>query len=155
MVDFGTGLQEKRLRRTVELCASSHPYFHRKFREWGLESRDILSLEDLSQIPITKKNDYMAEPDSFYLRLGESPLAVSKEETVLWDVVYTTGTTAGVPTPFYNTTHDMYAILEQARRCAEAEGITPQKILSRLLEETPVNEPKGLKDSGTPRVLGA
>lgn len=38
---------------------------------------------------------------------------------------------------------------------AEAEGITPQKILSRLLEETPVNEPKGLKDSGTPRVLGA
>jgi len=38
---------------------------------------------------------------------------------------------------------------------AEAEGITPETILSRLLEETPVNEPKGLKDAGTPRVLGA
>lgn len=132
MEDCDTTLQEKRLRRTVELCASAHPYFRRKFREWGLEARDILSLEDLSRIPITQKNDYMADPDSFCLRPKDCSLVVSKEESVLWDVVYTTGTTAGVPTPFYNTTHDMYAILEQARRCAEAEGIRSEDRIANL-----------------------
>jgi len=43
---------------------------------------------------------------------------------VLWDVAYTTGTTSGRPSPFYNTAHDAYAIWDQARRCNLAEGLT-------------------------------
>ena len=42
---------------------------------------------------------------------------------MLWDVAYTTGTTSGKPSPFYNTAHDAYAIWDQARRCNEAEGL--------------------------------
>src|SRR5262249_551738 len=39
-------------------------------------------------------------------------------------VSYTTGTTSGRPSPFYNTTHDAYSVWDQARRCNEAEGLT-------------------------------
>ena len=38
---------------------------------------------------------------------------------------------------------------------AEAEGITSQKIIERLIKETPVNETKSLQDGTAPRVLGS
>ncbi len=38
---------------------------------------------------------------------------------------------------------------------AEADGITSQTIIERLVKETPVNETRSLKGSGTPRVLGS
>jgi MoxR-like ATPase len=38
---------------------------------------------------------------------------------------------------------------------AEAEGITSESIIERLLKETPVSETKSLKDARTPKVLGA
>jgi len=36
---------------------------------------------------------------------------------------------------------------------AEAEGVTPEKIVARLIEETPVHDTKGLKDAAAPGVL--
>jgi hypothetical protein len=54
------------------------------------------------------KADYMKNPNAFRL----TPLTeFTPHKRVLWDVSYTTGTTAGVPTPFFNTTHDYFAIL--------------------------------------------
>ncbi len=38
---------------------------------------------------------------------------------------------------------------------AEADGITSQKIIERLIKETPVNETKSLQDGTAPRVLGS
>ena len=38
---------------------------------------------------------------------------------------------------------------------AEAEGVTSQTIIGRLLKETPVNETRGLKDARTAKVLGS
>jgi MoxR-like ATPase len=38
---------------------------------------------------------------------------------------------------------------------AEAEGITSQKIIDRLIKETPVNETKSLQDAAARRVLGS
>ncbi len=38
---------------------------------------------------------------------------------------------------------------------AEAEGITSQKIIDRLIKETPVNETKSFQDGTAPRVLGS
>ncbi len=125
-------LQEKRLRRTVALCARAHPYYRRKFAEWGLEPGDLRTLDDLARLPLTFKADYMAEPDAFRLRPEDLPPGASPEEAVLWDVVYTTGTTGGRPTPFSNTTHDIYGVLDQARRCSEAEGVGPEDRIANL-----------------------
>jgi len=38
---------------------------------------------------------------------------------------------------------------------AEAEGVSSQDIIARLLRETPVNETRGLSDARTPSVLGS
>jgi phenylacetate-coenzyme A ligase PaaK-like adenylate-forming protein len=51
---------------------------------------------------------------------------------VLWDVAYTTGTTSGKPSPFYNTAHDAYAIWDQARRCNLAEGLVADDRVANL-----------------------
>ena len=51
---------------------------------------------------------------------------------MLWDVAYTTGTTSGRPSPFYNTAHDAYAIWDQARRCNKAEGLTASDHVANL-----------------------
>ena len=87
-----------------------------------IEAGDIRSLGDLA-LPLTQKDDFIADPEAFRLRPDDLPADFSAEERVLWDVAYTTGTTSGKPSPFYNTAHDAYAIWDQARRCNEAEGL--------------------------------
>ena len=63
----------------------------------------------------------MAGPTAFSL---DPALAkeLTFEERTLWNIAYTTGTTSGLPSPFFNTTHDQYHIMMQARACNEAEG---------------------------------
>jgi phenylacetate-CoA ligase len=55
-----------------------------------------------------------------------------QKSAFLWDVAYTTGTTTGRPSPFYNTAHDAYAIWDQARRCNEAEGLIASDRVANL-----------------------
>jgi phenylacetate-CoA ligase len=113
-----------RLRRTLKAVAAAHPFYRQRFAELRIKADDIGSLDDLQTLPLTHKSDYISDPDSFRLRPDDLPANFSAEERVLWDVAYTTGTTSGKPSPFYNTAHDAYAIWDQARRCNAAEGLT-------------------------------
>jgi phenylacetate-CoA ligase len=121
-----------RLWRTLTAVAAAHPFYRARFRELGIVAADIRSLDDLSALPLTHKNDYISDPDAFRLRPDDLPADFSAEERVLWDVAYTTGTTSGKPSPFYNTAHDAYAIWDQARRCNEAEGLIPSDRVANL-----------------------
>ncbi len=112
-----------RLQRTLAAVAAAHPFYRARFRELRLEAGDVRSLDDLQALPLTRKDDYIADPEAFRLRPDDLPSDFSAEERVLWDVAYTTGTTSGRPSPFYNTAHDAYAVWDQARRCNEAEGL--------------------------------
>ena len=114
----------ERLRRTLKAVAAAHPFYRQRFAELRIKADDIGSLDDLQTLPLTHKSDYISDPDSFRLRPDDLPADFSAEERVLWDVAYTTGTTSGKPSPFYNTAHDAYAIWDQARRCNAAEGLT-------------------------------
>ena len=116
-------VQSERLRRTLVAVAAAHPFYRARFAELKLEPADIRSLDDLRMLPLTHKSDYIADPEAFRLRSDDLPADFAAEERVLWDVAYTTGTTSGKPSPFYNTAHDAYAIWDQARRCNEAEGL--------------------------------
>ncbi|MFQ5693812.1 MAG: phenylacetate--CoA ligase family protein, partial [Nitrospinota bacterium] len=107
-------------------------YYRQKFSEWGVEAGDIRTLDDLAALPLTHKADYMADPEAFRMRPGDLPPDLSPEEVVLWDVAYTTGTSSGRPTPFYNTTHDIYGVLDQARRCNQVEGVGPEDRIANL-----------------------
>ena len=108
------GLREERLRRTVALCAKAHPFYRRRFEEEGIGPEGIRTLADLERLPLTQKSDFMDDPASFSL---DPALAgdLSFEERTLWNIAYTTGTTSGRPSPFFNTTHDQYHIMMQAR----------------------------------------
>jgi phenylacetate-coenzyme A ligase PaaK-like adenylate-forming protein len=116
-------IRAERLRRTLEAVAAAHPFYRRRFAEAGLRPQDVRSLDELQALPLTHKSDYISDPEAFRLRPNDLPADFSAEERVLWDVAYTTGTTSGKPSPFYNTTHDAYAIWDQARRCNAAEGL--------------------------------
>jgi phenylacetate-CoA ligase len=116
-------VREERLARTLRAVAAAHPFYRRRFEELKIGPQDISSLDDLQALPPTGKDDYIADPEAFRLRPDDLPGDCGVEERVIWDIAYTTGTTAGRPSPFYNTTHDAYAIWDQARRCNEAEGV--------------------------------
>jgi phenylacetate-CoA ligase len=124
-------LREERLRRTLRAVALAHPYYRARFRALGVTASDIRTLDDLALLPLTRKEDYVADPEAFRLRADDLPGDFTNEERVIWDVAYTTGTTAG-PSPFYNTTHDAYAIWDHARRCNAAEGFRPDDRVANL-----------------------
>lgn len=125
-------LRVGRLRRTLQAVAAAHSFYRERFRQWGIEPGAIRTLDDLSELPPTRKDDYIADPEAFRLRADDLPAEFAPTERVLWDVAYTTGTTSGRPSPFYNTTHDAYAIWDQARRCNEAEGVLATDRIANL-----------------------
>lgn len=125
-------LRDERLRRTLAAVAAAHPFYRAKFKALGIAAGDIRSLDDLAKLPPTAKQDYISNPEAFRLVPDELPEGSAMEERVLWDVAYTTGTTTGKPSPFYNTAHDAYGIWDQARRCNEAEGFLPTDRVANL-----------------------
>jgi phenylacetate-CoA ligase len=125
-------LQSEKLRLLLDLCARGHPYYRRRWSEAGVDVSEVRNVRDLRRLPLTPKKDLMADPDSFRLRLADLPL----HERMLWEVIYTTGSTAD-PTPVYNTTHDYLAYLFQARRVAEISGIQASDTIANLFPLTP------------------
>jgi phenylacetate-CoA ligase len=121
-----------RLRRTLTAVAAAHPFYRARLQQLNVKAQDIRSLDELSALPLTTKNDYIGDPEAFRLRPDDLPADFAAEERVLWDVAYTTGTTSGKPSPFYNTAHDAYAIWDQARRCSHAEGLIASDRVANL-----------------------
>ena len=125
-------IRSARLHRTVQAVAAAHPHYRNVFADAGLSPDDFQSIEDLQKLPLTTKQDYISDPQSFRLDADALPDEFGVEERVIWDIAYTSGTTGGKPSPFYNTTHDIYGILDQARRCNETEGLVPTDIIANL-----------------------
>ena len=130
-------LRRRRLRRMVALCGRAHPFYRRRFAEANLIPEAIRELDDLQKIPLTRKEDFMAAPGDFSLDpawLPELPF----EERTMWNVAYTTGTTSGRPSPFFNTTHDQYHVMLQAKACSEAEGLRAGDLIANLYPLSPM-----------------
>jgi phenylacetate-CoA ligase len=132
-----TALRTARLRRMLDLIGQAHPFYRRRLAALGLEPSDIASLDDLQRLPPTAKVEYMAEPESFRLSAAELP-GLPLQETTLWNVACTTGTSSGRPSPFFNTTHDQLAIMLQARKAAEVEGFRRTDLLANLIPLPPM-----------------
>jgi phenylacetate-coenzyme A ligase PaaK-like adenylate-forming protein len=106
---------------------------------------DLTTLADIARLPVTTKADYMADPQSF--QLGPEG-AADDEETVVWDVMYTTGST-GAPTPFVSTAYDFVNILALNRNMLRLRGVTAEDSILNLFPLT--KYPHG----AFPRVLHA
>ncbi len=83
---------------------------------------NIKGLDDLSKLPLTYKEDWIARPDEFRLDMRRISWA-TREDRTLWEVIFTAGSTSD-PTPFYDTSYDHYARISQLKRTAEIAGIT-------------------------------
>jgi phenylacetate-coenzyme A ligase PaaK-like adenylate-forming protein len=115
-------IQNIRLRKMMSLCKEGHSFYRELYQKHGIEFDDIHSIEDLEALPLTEKTDFMSHPQEFVLQCPDLPMF----ERIIYNQLYTTGTTTGQPTPFYNTAHDYYAVLAISKRIAEIVGITAQ-----------------------------
>jgi phenylacetate-CoA ligase len=122
-------LQNQRFRHQIALCFRAHPYYQEMFRGLKLTPEDFQTIEDLQKLPVTTKQDYLSDPEAF--RLTALP-EFRPEERTLWDINYTTGTTTGIPAPFFNTTYDIFTSAEPTRRFASLVGLTSQDIVINL-----------------------
>lgn len=127
-------VQEDRFARQMDLVFQAHPYYSAQFKKAGLTRADIKGLDDLHKIPLTQKEDYIGQPDSFRLQMDQVP-GVAQEERILWDIVYTAGSTSN-PARFFDTCYDHYARISQLKRTAEIAGITSKDTVINLFPLT-------------------
>ena len=125
-------IQSEKLRAMLALCARGHPYYRRQWAEAGVDIASIQTVADLVRLPLTPKTAMMNDPEAFRLNLPDLPL----HERVLWEVIYTTGTSAE-PTPVFNTTHDYHAYMVQSRAVASISDIRDTDVIANLFPLTP------------------
>jgi phenylacetate-CoA ligase len=86
--------QEKRLRSVVNYAYRFVPYYHEKFKEAGISPSEIKTLEDLSKLPIVKKDELRIKDPSRLISVKFEPRKLK--------VVRTSGST-GKPFRVYLT----------------------------------------------------
>lgn len=125
-------IQESNFAATMDLVAERHPYYRGVLARHGLARSDFGALADLARLPVTTKRDYMAAPEDFRLDCS----GLEPEMQAAWDVMHTTGTTAGRPTPFYSTTWDFFDILTLQRAMLELRGVGEDDVIANLFPLT-------------------
>ncbi len=124
--------QQRNFAEMIGLAAERHGRTRALFAEKNLSRGDFASLADLAKLPVTRKEDYMREPDAFLLDTHGLP----EEMRAVWDTMYTTGSTTGVPTPFVSTTYDFFRILEANRNMLRLRGARPDDVIANLFPLT-------------------
>lgn len=113
-------MQNENFARQMDLVWEGSEYYRKKFAAAGLQPGDIRDLGDLEKLPLTYKKDYMADPEAFKLKLKNPTLY-----DWIFEVTYTTGSTTGIPTAFWNTIHDTHAIWMMIFRGIKLGGFPP------------------------------
>jgi phenylacetate-CoA ligase len=113
-------MQDEMFKRQMEWVWDGHDYYKRMFAENGIAQGDLQTIDDLEKLPLTYKKDYMADPESFKLKPSEPNLY-----DWIFEVTYTTGSTTGVPTAFWNTIHDAHGIWQMIFRGIKLGGFPP------------------------------
>ncbi len=104
-------IQESLLQKHARYCAENSPFYNRLLEKAGV-SVDDMTLERLTDIPLTSKEDIGTDNDAF--------IAAPSERIV--DIVFSSGTT-GVPTKIAYTEHDLRRLAYNERQSLESTGI--------------------------------
>lgn len=122
-------VQNSKLQKQMERLEKLSPFYREKFKEWGIDPKSIKTVDDLEKVPLTSKADFMADMgESFKLDMDFDNIM----EYILYDVTYTTGTTTGMPSRFYNTTYDMFMLSWMFRVGCKIGYLEPDDILMNL-----------------------
>jgi phenylacetate-CoA ligase len=142
-------LQLELLNLTLAMSRSAHPYY-RERDDWP--AVELTSLADLSQIPVTTKTEFLAAPEQFRMRpLGGFPI----EADVLREVMYTTGTTSGVPAPIYTTAWDYVLYQRQAARVAGLLRLSSRDVIANVFPFTAFPSGGYVRAMATAAAVGA
>ena len=82
--------------------------------------------------PPNRQGDFAADPLAFRLDTD----GLGEEAQVDFDVMHTTGTSGGRPTPFHSTVHDFFRILTANRRALEIRGVRDTDLVANLCPMT-------------------
>jgi phenylacetate-CoA ligase len=117
-------VQERAFMRQLRYVWENSPFYQTKFREAGVERRDIRGLDDLSRLPFTEKTE-LRKSQLEALPLG-THMACSMD---LVKRVYSTSGTTGRPTFIGLTQHDVETWRETACRAFWTGGFRPNSIV--------------------------
>ena len=112
-------VRQSNLVRSMDLILDRHPAYTKIAQKLGLTRRDFHEVNNLDVLPVTTKLDFIKKPDAYTLNTQ----GLTPEEVAVWDVMNTTGTTAGAPTPFLSTTYDFYRILSVQEGMLRLRGV--------------------------------
>lgn len=111
---------ERLLHDQVAYLARESPYYRRKFEEWGIDPGDIRTLQDLSRVPFTTKDDErQCQEEENAGPLGAHQAVPSAELSV---TLSSSGTT-GKPTYFGLTADDREDWETLVARAAKTIGV--------------------------------
>jgi len=110
-------LQSERLQDTVKRCMNV-PFYQQKFKEMGITPSDIKSVEDVSKLPFTTKQDLR---DTYPFGLAAVPL---RECTRL----HSSSGTTGNPTVILHTQKDLDEWANQVARNLWMVGLRPDDV---------------------------
>ena len=108
-------LQNKRLRRIVAHAAKKVPYYQRLFDRAGIDPSTIRSLEDLSKIPVTTKQDIRTYPVQDFLASGYKPGHL---------IAFKTSGATGIPLSVYQSRFESFVLHLIKLRALRALGLT-------------------------------
>ncbi|MEN8211724.1 MAG: hypothetical protein ABFR31_08390, partial [Thermodesulfobacteriota bacterium] len=146
-------VQEERFAHQMDIVFKAHPYYMKSYNKMNLVRSDIKSLNDLTKLPLTYKEDWIDQPDAFQLDMNKISWA-TREEKTLWEVIFTTGSTSA-PTPFYDTSYDHYARISQLKRTVEIVGISSKDTIINLFPLTSVSHQGSLSVIYGSQAIGA
>lgn len=110
-------LQLKRLKDTISHCMNS-PFYKKRFKEHNLKPEDIKTLDDLSKIPFTTKQDLR---DNYPYGLSAVPL----EKVVR---LHSSSGTTGTPTVILHTQKDLDEWANAVARCLYMVGLRNEDV---------------------------
>jgi phenylacetate-CoA ligase len=106
-------LQNERLRETIRHSFKNSPYYRQVFKDIGIDPRNVKTVEDISELPFTTKNDFAEHyPDGF--------LAVDRTEL---DRIQASSGTSGEPKIVGYTSQDVQVWREVQARSLYAAGV--------------------------------
>ena len=111
-------LQLKRLRETVDRVYDTVPFYQKKFKELKIKPSDIRTLEDVSKLPFTTKND---------LR-DNAPFGMMTTSLDNCVELHASSGTTGTPVTVAYTSHDMDVWSEVMARCMSMSGLTKKDV---------------------------
>ncbi len=111
-------IQLKRLKETVHLVYENVPFYKKKFKEIGIIPDDIKTLDDITKLPLTTKDDLR---DNAPYKM----MATSLDNCV--EMHASSGTT-GIPVTACYTRNDMDVWSEVMARCLGMSGLSKKDI---------------------------